>query len=162
MVISFKEPNIKDLKKLTEIMTRAFDDDAKRFLQQPSGGPPGYNDGTFIQKWLFNNRESQGIEVLYQDKTVGLAIFWINPNGYNCLGNIFIDPDYQDKNIGTKLWEKIESMDPNAKKWCLETPGYAVRNHYFYENKCGFKKMGEKKDDNPPGITFIYEKNMNN
>ena len=41
-----------DLKELTNVMKRAFDDDAIRFNNQPEGGgPPGYDNGEFLKKW---------------------------------------------------------------------------------------------------------------
>lgn len=158
MGITFSEPKIEDLKELTQVMTRAFNDDAKRFLNQEEGGPPGYNNGAFIKKWLFNNIESKGIKVKYDNKIIGFAIYWINPNGNNILGNICIDPNYQSKDVGTKLWKEIESKDPKAKKWTLETPNYATRNHYFYSKKCGFRKVREIKDKTPLGISYVFEK----
>lgn len=161
MVITFSKPQKEDLAELTQVMTRAFDDDAQRFLNQNSGGPPGYNNGGFINKWLFQNKESKGIKVECDNKTVGLAIYWINPNGNNVLGNIFIDPKFQSINIGTKLWKQIEAEDKTAKEWTLETPNYAKRNHHFYEKKCGFIKVDEIKDDTPLGVSYVFKKVMN-
>jgi hypothetical protein len=37
-----------------------------------------------------------------------------------------------------------------------------VKNHHFYEQKCGFKKTGEKEEEAPdfPGTSFVYQKVM--
>lgn len=40
-----------DVKEMTEVMKRAFDEDTKRHLGREAGGPPGYDDGGFINRW---------------------------------------------------------------------------------------------------------------
>jgi len=64
---------------------------------------------------------------------------WINDSGINYLGNMFIDPAFQDKGAGTIVWKFIEKTYPNTVKWCTETPAFSRKNHNFYINKCGFK-----------------------
>ena len=74
----------------------------------------------------------------------------------------FIDPEYQDRGVGTRTWQFVEDTYPDTKQWTLETPSWAVKNHYFYEQKCGFKKIEEKveKSLDPPGTLFVYQKVM--
>lgn len=43
-----------DIPLLTPIMKRCFDNDSQLFFQKPSGGPPGYDDGSFLEEWGFN------------------------------------------------------------------------------------------------------------
>lgn len=158
MELKFRKPTINDLEEMTKVMRKAFDDDAKKHLNEEAGGPPGYNNGDFYKKWLFNDKYSQGIIAELNGKIVAAAIVYINKNKRNVLGNICVDPDYQDRNIGTVLWNKIESMDKSAYSWTLDTPAYALKNHHFYSKKCGFTKTKEHPDDCPGRVSFVFTK----
>jgi len=48
---TFKE---EDIDILTPIMKRAFDEDAMRHLNEPEGGPPGYDNGDFLRKYALD------------------------------------------------------------------------------------------------------------
>ena len=93
-------------------------------------------------------------------KLIGCVIVWINEDGKNFLGTIFIDPILQNKGMGLKIWRYIESKYSNTKKWVTETPGFSKRNHNFYVNKCGFKVVKVLN----PGVlkeeVYILEKDM--
>ena len=127
-----------DVEILTPIMKRAFDEDSRRHLNEPTGGPDGYDNGDFLRKYALS-RKSDAYKVSWNGKPVGAVIVWINKNNINYLGNIFIDPDLQDKGFGKKVWEYIENKYPDTVIWRTETPGFSKRNHHFYVNKCGFK-----------------------
>lgn len=43
MQITFERAAPEDALILTDVQTRTFDDDSRRFAGQSSGGPPGYN-----------------------------------------------------------------------------------------------------------------------
>lgn len=144
---------------LTRIMKRAFDDDAKRHLGEDSGGPPGYDNGDFLRNYGLH-KDSTAISVFSGEKPIGAAILWLNTNGENMLGCMFVDPDYQGKGIGTRIWRFIEENFRDTKIWRTETPGFAKRNHSFYVNKCGFHIVeivnpGDKYEEN-----FLMEKRM--
>jgi hypothetical protein len=143
-----------DIPKLTKVMTRSFDNDAQKHLNQEKGGPPGYDNGEFFQKWVIQDKRSTGYKIISNEQIVGGFLVWILESGENILGNIFIDPDYQDQGIGTRTWEFIETSYPNSNSWTLETPKWALKNHYFYEQKCGFRKINARED------SFIYKKEM--
>ncbi|MBP7175531.1 MAG: GNAT family N-acetyltransferase [Thermoclostridium sp.] len=127
-----------DVEILTPIMKRAFDEDSRRHLNEPTGGPDGYDNGDFLRKYALN-KKSDAYKVSWNGKPVGAVIVWINKDNINYLGNIFIDPDLQDKGFGKKVWGYIENKYPDTIIWRTETPGFSKRNHHFYVNKCGFK-----------------------
>ncbi len=159
MNLIFEPISQADVKSLTEIMTRAFDNDTKLHLDEEKGGPDGYDNGEFIIKWALNS-PSQSFKVLMNGMLVGSVIVWINEDGKNFLGTIFVDPIVQNKGIGLKIWKYIESKYPSTKKWVTETPGFSKRNHNFYVNKCGFKIV---KILNPGVLKeerYILEKDM--
>jgi hypothetical protein len=152
----FKE---KDIELFTEIMKRAFDEDSRRHLNAPAGGPPGYDNGDFLRKWALD-KNSQSFKVYKDKKPIGLFIVWINGNNENFLGNMFIDPDIQDKGLGAIVWKYIEQKYPETIMWRTETPGFSKRNHNFYVNKCGFAIV---KIENPKDIyneSYLMEKRM--
>lgn len=149
-----------DLPEVTAVMTRAFDDDTQRHLGRPKGGPPGYDNGDFFRQWLFPYDESHGYKIVLDGQVVGGLIVWILPHGRNALGTIFVDPAVQDRGIGTRAWQWVEASWPRAKRWQLETPAFAVKNHHFYAKKCGFTRVAEKTGDEPGDTMYVYRKEM--
>jgi RimJ/RimL family protein N-acetyltransferase len=93
------------------------------------------------------------------DKVVGGFIVFINKDGNNILGSIWVDPQYQNLGIGTEAIHFIEKTYPDAGKWSLGTPEWSTRNHHFYE-KCGYKKVGEARNEEEDFTEFRYEKVM--
>jgi GNAT superfamily N-acetyltransferase len=156
---TYHEITESDVPEVTDVMTRAFDDDAQKHLGKERGGPDGYDNGEFFHNWLFGYQESVGYKVVANDKIIGAIIVWILPDGHNVLGTIFVDPVYQDLGIGQQLWRFIEQTYPKTKSWRLATPTWAAKNHYFYK-KCGFSTV-----DSDPIIpteegSTIYQKEM--
>lgn len=143
--IEFERVTQGDVPKMTEVMKRAFDEDTKRHLGEECGGPPGYDNGDFINKWYLNSG-AEAFKVLKDGIIIGGINVFIAKKNEKYLGNIFLDPSYQDKGYGTMIWKYIEQKYPDTKKWITDTPGFSKRNHHFYVNKCGFKVV---RIDNP-------------
>lgn len=159
MNLIFEEAAEPDIPELTRVMTRAFDDDTQKHLGREKGGPPGYDNGDFFRQWLLPYQESVGYKILLAGQVIGAFIVWILPDKNNFLGTIFIDPAYQDQGVGARAWQFIEATYPDTKSWRLETPGWAVKNYYFYEQKCGFTKVNEETSPEL-GTTYFYKKVM--
>jgi ribosomal protein S18 acetylase RimI-like enzyme len=154
LTITYEEFTEADIPELTQVMRRAFDDDAQKYLGQERSGPPGYDNGDFFREWLFGYEESLGYKIMVDSKAVGAFMVWIYDHGKNSLGTIFVDPDFQDLGIGSRAWQHIEATFSKTESWRLDTPGWATKNHHFYEQKCGFTKI-----DTKDGF-FIYHKEM--
>ncbi len=155
--VELREIAEEEILELTELMTRAFDDDAQKHLGQEKGGPEGYDDGGFFRQWLFGYKESMGYKIEVGNQVVGGIIVWILPGGNNILGTIFIDPDYQDQSYGNQAWRQTEQLFPETKSWRLATPTWAKKNHHFYQ-KCGFVEV--ESDPLIPaeeGLTIYYK-----
>ena len=160
MNLTFEEIAEADVPELTEVMTRAFDDDAQRHFGTEKGGPEGYDDGEFFRTWLFGYEWTVGYKAISDGRIVGAVIVWIFDTGKNILGTIFVDPEYQNRGVGQRFWDFIESTYPDTKSWQLETPSFAVKNHHFYE-KCGFTKVEVKPaEGDMPGESWVYRKEM--
>lgn len=156
--IEFARISKEDVPAMTKIMKRAFDEDTRRHLGREAGGPPGYDNGEFINKWYLESG-ADARKILLDGKMIGGFNVFMNGRE-NFLGNIFIDPDLQDQGYGTYIWKRIESMYPNTTKWSTETPGFSKRNHNFYVNKCGFHIV---KIENPKDLeeeSYILQKVM--
>jgi GNAT superfamily N-acetyltransferase len=160
MDLAFEEIVEADVPELTGVMTRAFDDDARKHLGREKGGPPRYDDGGFFRTWLFGYEWTVGYKVIAGGRIVGGIIVWIFDTDHNILGTIFVDPEYQDRGVGARTWAFIEKTYPDTKSWKLETPGFARKNHGFYE-KCGFRKTEVKPaEGDMPGEAWVYRKEM--
>jgi GNAT superfamily N-acetyltransferase len=158
--LSFETITEADIPELTRVMTRAFDDDARKHLGLERGGPEGYDNGDFFRKWLFGYSVTNGYKVLADGAVIGGMIVWILPDGDNILGTIFIDPDFQDRGVGSAAWKFVESTYPQTKSWRLTTPKEAVKNHYFYGTKCGFQRVESDRILGRPADQFVYRKRM--
>ncbi len=158
--LTFERVTQDDVDTLTQIMKRAFDEDSRRHLGQPSGGPPGYDDGSFIRRWFFHPG-AHGYKVMREDGTVvGAVNLFIRDSHINNLGCMFVDTLCQDKGVGTKIWRFAEYKYPETKKWCTETPGFSKRNHNFYVNKCGFHVVRIENPKDTYEESYILEKVM--
>jgi len=154
LTLSFEQIVEADVPELTEVMTRAFDDDSQKHLGIEKGGPPGYDDGEFFRKWLFGYEQTIGFKIVSDGTVVGGLIVWDMEDGNNYLGTIFVDPAYQDRGVGTRAWQFVEETYPGARSWTLGTPIWATKNHHFYEHKCGFRRVEVKEDE------IVYRKDM--
>jgi len=157
--LTFYEVAETDIPRLTEVMARAFDDDAQKHLGQERGGPEGYDNGDFFRQWLFGYQESVGYKVVAGEEVIGGIIVWILPQGHNVLGTIFVDPEFQDRGVGERTWRFIEETYPQTKSWRLATPIWATKNHHFYK-KCGFSEVESDPIVPVEKESTIYRKEM--
>lgn len=152
-MIRFERASLEDAAALVEVQRRTFDDDSERFAGGP-GGPPGY-DSVDWQVWAM--RKAIYYKILDDDRLIGgIILFDMHHRHFN-LGRIYIDPDYQDRGIGTLALHFVEKAHPQAKRWTLDTPSWATRNHHFYE-KMGYVKVGEEHLEDMALWLWLYEK----
>ena len=138
MMVTFKRATAADVEALVKLQILAFHDDARMYPGVEIGGPPGYDS---IEDTLQKVLDDDFYTISYDGEMVGgMAIFDMGQGHYH-LDVIFIDPAYHNRGIGAQAILFIERTYP-AKKWTLNTPGYAIRNHHFYE-KFGYVKVGE-------------------
>lgn len=157
--LTFEPVTHDDVDALTQIMKRAFDEDARRHLGKESGGPPGYDNGDFIHRWYLN-AGSRAYKVSKDGDLIGAINLFINGNGEGFLGNIFVDPLHQDKGMGLTIWKFAEHSFPAVRKWRTDTPGFSKRNHNFYVNKCGFHVVRIDNPKDPMAESYVLEKIM--
>jgi GNAT superfamily N-acetyltransferase len=146
-----------DVGTIAPIMKRAFDADTQMHTGKPAGGPPGYDDGSFLKQWALHP-ESVSWRILSEGSPIGAVIVWPKPSGEHFLGCLFVDPAYQGKGLGLTAWRFIESEYPDAIRWSTETIATSRRNHYFYVNKCGFRIV--RVDGTGDEAQYVMEKVM--
>jgi len=155
----FKQFASEDVEKLSDIFRRSFIEDSKIHLGVEDVGPPGYEDGSFLRQWYLHDGVTS-FTIYKDDVLIGGIALWINDNNINFLGNIFLDPAYQEKGIGALIWRYVEQKYPDTLKWQTETPGFSSRNHVFYVNKCGFHIVNITDYKNKRGSSYHMEKIM--
>lgn len=154
LIIDKAEPH--DAPNLAEVQKRSFDEDIRQFQQEAAaGGPPGYDSSV----WQFDMMKAGLYYKLTEDGAIigGMLVFPA-PDEEKChLGRIFIDPLYQNRGYGQAAMQYLFGQFPRAHKWSLDTPSWAVRNHYFY-TKAGFKQTAQSEPDSNGQILFMYER----
>ena len=154
MTIRIEKATPADAPALTELQVRAFDEDARRYADAGPGGPPGYDDVA----WQVE-RMAQGhyFKILDGEVLVGGAIvFRTGPESCE-LARIWIAPERQGQGMGGRAMELLEAAFPDARRWTLDTPAWALRNQAFYSRR-GYARVREA----PAGrmILFFYEKTL--
>ena len=165
-VVRFEKARTQDAEALTEVQRRAFDDDSRRFPGQAAGdhresrsasgvgGPPGYDS---VEWTLWAMKAGIYYKILAGPQIIGgMILFDMHKRHFN-LGRIFVDPGWQNQGIGSQAIRFVEETFRYVKRWSLDTPAWAVRNHHFYE-KLGYVKVGE---EIPKGLNirlYLYEK----
>ena len=145
-----------DVEELTAVMTRAFDDDARRHLGEERGGPEGYADGSFIRRWCLHRNARCYVARVGGAVAGAINVFpGADGEGSSVLGCLFVDPARQRRGLGGELWRFAAAAHP-SRKWRLETPAWATSNHSFYERTCGFRKLRETDPADPRENAFVY------
>ncbi|PHF08224.1 GNAT family N-acetyltransferase [Bacillus wiedmannii] len=149
IIISIEKATILDAEKLTEIMTRTFDEEAKRWLCGQGDvidyniQPPGYSS---VEMMRYSIEELNSFKVIVDDKIIGGIIVTISGKSYGRIDRIFVDPDYQGKGIGSHVIKSIEVEYPSIRVWDLETSSRQLNNHHFYE-KMGYEIIFKSEDE---------------
>ena len=154
-LIRFVKARTRDAEALTEVQTRTFDDDSQRFAGRP-GGPPGYDS---VDWTLWAIKTGIYFKILVGDQIIGgVILFNMHKDHFN-LGRIFVESDWQNQGIGSQAVRFVEKAFRHVKRWSLDTPEWAVRNHHFYE-KLGYVKVGDEVPTGLPIRLYLYEKSL--
>ncbi len=153
-MIRFVRARQEDAKALAMASWRAFDDDI-HYGAPAVGGPPGYRSDRWQSRMM---RLGRYFKILADDRIIGGIIVFAKEPGHYELGRIFIEPESQNRGIGSQAFEFLWQTFPLARRWTLGTPAWNQRNHHFYE-KQGFVRVGE---EGPPGQPegYLYEKRI--
>jgi ribosomal protein S18 acetylase RimI-like enzyme len=138
-----------DAPALTELQIRIMAAGAHPFC----AGPPGYDS---IEWQLKMMRRGHYYKIMSDKRIIGgFLALRLGPSRFE-LSRIWIDPEFQNRGIGTLALEFLEDNYP-ARRWTLDTPSWATRSQRFYE-KMGYCKIGEV--DAGDGLLYLYEKRL--
>ncbi|MCP4536140.1 MAG: GNAT family N-acetyltransferase [Chloroflexi bacterium] len=145
-VIEFAKAALNDAQILALISKRAFENDVLYGAPGP-GGPPGYDSDLWQIRMITAGKY---YKILFDDQIIGGFIIRIMGYQYNELSRIFVNPNFQNRGIGTQAFEFMWAEFPEIKRWTLGTPAWNHRTRHFYE-KVGFVETGK---DGYGGIFF--------
>jgi RimJ/RimL family protein N-acetyltransferase len=118
-------------------------------------GPPGFDSVAWNAEWI---ERTPYYKVLLDGRIVGGIIVFAMGEGHYELGRIYVDPDVQNRGVGQEAMRLMFEAFPEARKWTVGTPSWAVRNQHVYE-KMGFVRVRETAVDPQLGWSGIeYEK----
>ena len=134
-MITIQNAVLSDAEKLTEIMKKTFDQEAKRWLTNQDTvdyniQPPGYAS-VEVTKYMIE--ELVYYKIIYNNEIVGGITVTVMGKSYGRIDRIYVDPVYQGKKIGSTAIELIEAEFPTVTTWDLETSSRQLNNHHFYE-----------------------------
>ncbi|RIW32510.1 GNAT family N-acetyltransferase [Bacillus salacetis] len=147
--ISLEKASLDDAEKLTELMKKTFDEEAKKWLSPHENivdyniQPPGYSS---VEMTKYMIEELDYYRVQYNEELVGGIIVTITGKAFGRIDRIFIAPEYQGRGMGSKVIQLIEEEFPQVRTWDLETSSRQVTNHYFYK-KMGYETTLETEDE---------------
>ncbi|WP_379147046.1 GNAT family N-acetyltransferase [Paenibacillus sp. sgz500992] len=144
---------------LAEIQKRTFDEDALKYRNKAEDGPPGYDSVA----WQAEMMKKGHYYKLLADGVIigGMIVFPASGEDEFLLLRIFIDPLQQNRGFGQEAFHYLFASYPSARRWTLDTPSWAVRNHHFYK-KMGFVQTGVIGDPDSQDAFFEYERISSN
>ena len=134
MKIAIERATLADAETLVRIQIAAFHHDSLLYPEVALGGPPGYDS---VDEMLRNIGAHECYKIVEGGRPIGGLVIFVFEDGQYHLDVIFLDPARHNRGIGTLAMQFIESAYPDATRWTLDTPQWAVRNQHFYE-KLGY------------------------
>ncbi len=126
-----------DAEDLAAVSRRAFENNVL-YGAPKEGGPPGYDSA----EWQAEAAQAaMAYLVVEREGSVVGGIIVFRSAGDYWIGCMFIDPDQQNRCLGSEALAQLEREYPDAIRWSLETPPWNLRNHGFYE-KAGYLRAG--------------------
>lgn len=154
-MITIQLANPQEAGVLAEIQKETFNEDARQFQHKEEDGPPGYDSTTWQVEMM---QSGDYYKIIADDEIIGGMIVFPAAGGEEChLGRIYIDLQHQNKGYGQEAIRFLFAAYPSARKWTLDTPAWAVRNHYLYQ-KLGFIRTGEVQDTASGESLIEYER----
>jgi ribosomal protein S18 acetylase RimI-like enzyme len=103
------------------------------------GGPPGYDSPSWQREAIETGSYYRVVEA---DRIVGGFVLFVLEDGSVRIGRAFLEPECQNRGIGSELLRFAESAFPEIRRLVLDTPAWNLRTKHLYE-KLGYSKTGE-------------------
>lgn len=150
-MLTFERAGVADAEEWVPVQVAAFRSDALRYPNVETSGPPGHDSLSHVREYL---AADACYAIRENGQLIGGIVLIDHGDGHVHLDTLFIAPAEQSRGIGGRAIAFFEQQHP-ARRYTLETPSYALRNHHVYE-KYGYVAVGAR---DAPGVTLIqYEK----
>lgn len=93
------------------------------------------------------------LKVVEEGKIIGSARAYQDDKGTCFIGRLIVDPERQNKGLGTRILQAIEQAFPSARRFELFTGTKSERNLYFYQ-KAGYRPF--KEETLSEKVTLVY------
>ena len=103
------------------------------------GGPPGYDSPSWQREAI---ETGSYYRVTEADRIVGGLVLFALEDGSVRIGRAFLEPECQNRGIGSELLRFAESVFPETRRFVLDTPTWNMRTRHLYE-KFGYERAGE-------------------
>lgn len=151
--IRFAPASKEDAADLAQAQARTFDEDCALYAGQDVRQLRENSSYSWEAQMM---RRGHCYKILSGSRIIGgFVVLRLGPGRYE-VGRIWVEPEHQNRGIGTLAMQFIEDTFP-ARRWTTDTPAWAVRSQRFYE-KMGYRKMGEVHAGD--GLLYLYEKRV--
>jgi len=153
MAVTLKKAAFEDCVLLHDLQVRSFKALLDKY-QDYDYNPGAENLERIIERFKLPNTDYYLI--LLDDLPIGgLRVYDF---GERCvLKQIFILPEHQNHGFAQQAITQVESLYPNAEKWCLDTILQENKLCHLYE-KIGYCKTGQTKNLQPGMDLVFYDK----
>lgn len=165
--ITLSEITREDFSEVEEIVYRALDStrlDATMMnaLGHNFEGRPSEEERKALEEDFFGENGA-AFKILQNGRLIGGAFMNFTLESHRGELVLFgIEPAYQGRGVGQRVWRHIEEIYSDIEVWELLTPTAALINVAFYVNKCGFHIVEITKDnDFHKWGMFRFEKRRN-
>lgn len=143
MQIELLRANFSNANEIAKLCKKSFDREMTLHKDGKPGGPPSYDDPAWH---IMSMKQGFYCKILCDGKLVGMVLIAFRGIEAGLLHyelvQIFVDPDFWNKGIGSTAIKQIEEWFPEMYKLTTSTPAFSVTNIKFYE-KLGFNKVDE-------------------
>ncbi len=137
-LIKLERATVQDKEVITEIHTKAFNDEMQTVLGR-NGGPPGYDS---IKENLRIINEYLTYIIIQETKIVGFFFLIPIDKEHFSLESLCLYPEYQNRGLGYQTLCEMEKIHPEIKRWSLVSMKGSDRIQHLYE-KFGYNSIGE-------------------
>lgn len=154
-MVTFEAANRTDAPALKRTLFAAFDQASVQDFGVEGVLPPGVEDGSMVEtafdeQTMFAIRSEEGI--------IGGIIVEPRPSNEMFLQTLWVAPDHQRTQVGSRAMTFLEEQYPEVTAWSLETPKRSERNRRFYEQH-GYRIVDEEGDPDEV-VLLTYRKKM--
>lgn len=154
-MVTFEAANRADAPALKRTLFAAFDQASVQDFGVEGVLPPGVEDGSMVET-AFDEQTMYAIRS--EESIIGGIIVEPRPSNEMFLQTLWVAPDHQRTQVGSRAMTFLEEQYPEVTAWSLETPKRSEQNRRFYEQH-GYRIVDEEGDPDEV-VLLTYRKKM--